>query len=564
MSNSLKVAAISPRVFLADPIANARTIVNESKVAAFEGADVIVFPKNSITGNSVGDLVYQETLEEDVVTAIKLVANETKDIDALVVISYPYKNVINAMALYMGKGLCLSNNMSEAQTFEVPTLEGVFFGLYFDNNISSDSDIRINLLEGTETLGSSKVKLNNSLRFSKDGSAVITCSSGFGESTAEGVHTGYKCIAQGGKLFSKGCARNHPTIYADIDIDAIKKRAIFDSSEISKLEYLPKMPYLPAVDTDKELDKALDIQARALEGRMRVIGCKKAVIGVSGGLDSTLALIATCKAFDIQEIDRRNITAVTMPCFGTSSKTRNYALRLMKALGVRDLEIDISKAVENHLLLIGHDINDKNIAYENAQARERTQVLMDIANDIGAIVIGTGDMSEAALGWCTYGGDALSNYNINAGVPKTLAKLVVKRYAEQLEDETLSKLLLEIVDLPISPELLSSGSDEITQKTEDAIGPYILHDFYMYYMACGLKPITIYNMAMDTFSDEYSEEVIVKTLKTFYERFFKNQFKRSAAPDGPQIIGFSLSPRSGFRMPSDVSAKIWLEEINLI
>ena len=299
-----------------------------------------------------------------------------------------------------------------------------------------------------------------------------------------------------------------------------------------------------------------------LKKRLEHTHCQSAVIGISGGLDSTLALLVTARAFDMLQIPREKITCVTMPCFGTTDRTYNNACTLTRQLGAALKEIDIKEAVTIHLRDIGHDINVHDVTYENAQARERTQILMNVANQAGGMVIGTGDLSELALGWATYNGDHMSMYGVNASVPKTLVRHLVRYFADTCQDEKLSHILLDILDTPVSPELLPPKDGVIAQKTEDLVGPYELHDFYLYYMLrLGFSPAKIYRLALMAFKDTYDRETILKWLKTFYRRFFMQQFKRSCLPDGPKVGSVAVSPRGDWRMPSDACATIWLNEI---
>lgn len=335
---------------------------------------------------------------------------------------------------------------------------------------------------------------------------------------------------------------------------------------------ISRTPFIPAdsqIRNDR-CEEIADIQALSLAQRLRHIGCKSVTIGISGGLDSTLALLVSCRAFDILGLDRKGINAVTMPGFGTSQRTHTNADNLMEELGVTALEIPIAAAVTQHFKDIGHNPDTHDITYENSQARERTQILMDYANKTGGIVIGTGDMSELALGWCTYSGDHISMYGVNAGVPKTLVKHLVEWYAgtaEKCGDSRLAATLRDIIDTPISPELTPSDSEgKIAQITEDLVGPYILHDFYLYYvLRHGFSPRKIFFLARKAFAGEYSDKVLLKWLDAFYRRFFAQQFKRSCLPDGPKIGSVALSPRGDWRMPSDASRALWSKECeNLI
>ena len=302
-----------------------------------------------------------------------------------------------------------------------------------------------------------------------------------------------------------------------------------------------------------------------LKKRLEHTNCQNAVIGISGGLDSALALLVTVRAFDMLEIERKQIQAVTMPCFGTTDRTYQNAVRMTKKLGVDLLEIPILNAVRQHFTDIGHDASVHDVTYENAQARERTQVLMDVANKKNGMVIGTGDMSELALGWATYNGDHMSMYGVNASVPKTLVRHLVRYFADTCMDEELREVLLDVLDTPVSPELLPPEDGKIAQKTEDIVGPYELHDFFLFYvLRYGYRPTKIYQLAKQAFAGAYDEETILKWLKTFYRRFFSQQFKRSCLPDGPKVGSVGVSPRGDLRMPSDACARLWLKELEAI
>ena len=291
-------------------------------------------------------------------------------------------------------------------------------------------------------------------------------------------------------------------------------------------------------------------------------GFKKVVIGISGGLVSTLALLVASKAFSMLNLDNEGIIAVTMPCFGTTDRTYQNAVTLIHELGASFKEVRINEAVLLHFKNIGHDENVHDLTFENSQARERTQVLMDIAGQNNAIVIGTGDMSELALGWATYNGDHMSMYGVNASVPKTLVRYLVSYFADEHENQKLKEVLYDVLDTPVSPELLPPKEGEISQKTEDIVGPYELHDFFLYYvMRFGFMPSKIYRLAVYAFQGEYEKEIILKWLKTFYRRFFSQQFKRSCLPDGPKVGSVAVSPRGDLRMPSDASANLWMQDL---
>ena len=323
-------------------------------------------------------------------------------------------------------------------------------------------------------------------------------------------------------------------------------------------------PFVPEdrAKKDKRCEEILAIQSYGLKKRYEHTGSKCAVIGVSGGLDSTLALLVTVRAFDMLGLNRDQITAVTMPCFGTTGRTYENACKLARTLGAVLEEIDIKEAVTVHFKDIGQSMDNHDVTYENGQARERTQILMDIANRKGGMVIGTGDMSELALGWATYNGDHMSMYGVNVGVPKTLVRHLVQYYADTCDNADLRMVLLDVLDTPVSPELLPPINGVISQKTEDLVGPYELHDFFLYYMLrCGFEPAKIYRIACQSFRGLYDKDVILKWLKTFYSRFFAQQFKRSCLPDGPKVGSVAVSPRGDLRMPSDACASVWLKQL---
>ena len=323
-------------------------------------------------------------------------------------------------------------------------------------------------------------------------------------------------------------------------------------------------PFVPAngAERDARCEDVFSIQAWGLARRLDHTHSSCAVVGVSGGLDSTLALLVTVRAFDLLGLDRQGIIAVTMPGFGTTERTHGNATTLADALGVQLREVSIAAAVRQHFADIGHDESVHDVTYENSQARERTQIIMDIANQEGGLVIGTGDLSELALGWATYNGDHMSMYGVNGSIPKTLVRHLVRYYADTCGEETLKAILYDVLDTPVSPELLPPEEGKISQKTEDLVGPYELHDFYLYYvLRYGFRPSKIYRLARKAFAGVYDAETIMKWLKTFYRRFFTQQFKRSCLPDGPKVGSVAVSPRGDLRMPSDAAYRIWMEEL---
>ena len=329
---------------------------------------------------------------------------------------------------------------------------------------------------------------------------------------------------------------------------------------------VPRHPFVPSDDTARaeRCEAILTMQARGLKKRLEHSHAKTAVIGISGGLDSCLALLVAVRAIDLLGLPRRDVIAVTMPCFGTTARTRRNAEELCTQLGVTLRCVDITDSVRQHFRDIGHDENDHSVTYENAQARQRTLVLMDIANQTGGLVVGTGDLSELALGWATYNGDHMSMYGVNAGVPKTLVRHIVATVAAQSDDD-LRRVLLDILDTPVSPELLPPGGGEISQKTEDLVGPYELHDFFLYYIIrWGFSPAKVLFLAQKAFDGDYSRQTLLHWLRNFYRRFFAQQFKRSCLPDGPKIGSVTLSPRGDWRMPSDACADLWLKELDAL
>ncbi|MGN0335865.1 MAG: NAD(+) synthase [Lachnospiraceae bacterium] len=419
--------------------------------------------------------------------------------------------------------------------------------------------------------------------------AYLYASAGDGESTTDLVFSGHDLIAENGIVLAESEMFSTGILYADVDVERLvgERRRITtfvttDPVDDNYLEIdfrLPEQqllltrlidpsPFVPDSKADREsrCEEILSIQAMGLKKRLEHTNCDHAVIGISGGLDSTLALLVTALAFDFLGKPRSCITAVTMPCFGTTDRTYQNACELTRRLGAELKEVDIKDAVRTHFRDIGHDESRRDVTYENSQARERTQVLMDIANSLGGMVIGTGDMSELALGWATYNGDHMSMYGVNASVPKTLVRHLVRYYADVCKDEKLSAVLLDVLDTPVSPELLPPEENgSIAQKTEDIVGPYELHDFFLYYvLRFGFSPAKIFMLAQTAFAGTYDKETIYGWLRTFYRRFFSQQFKRSCLPDGPKVGTVAVSPRGDLRMPSDASAAIWMKELDLL
>lgn len=628
----IKVAAMTPKIRVADPAYNAGEICKGLKEAYARGAKIIVFPELCITGYTCGDLFLQELLLGQAREALAAVTDATEGNDALVFVGLPLEighKLYNVAAVlqngevlafipkryipsyaefYEARHFMPGNEEPEIYLYhgkEVPVGTNILFavdavrGLTVGCELCEDlwaplspgtrhalagATVLVNLSASNETVG--KDVYREMLVKSSSAKLIagyIYASAGEGESTQDLVFGGHNLIAENGIILSQVKRFVGETIYADLDVNRIlaerRKKGTFGKE--------PQIPYhtvtfhlqqsetqldrtfgcTPFVPSDEEqrnrrCEEILSIQAYGLKKRYEHTGLQAAVIGISGGLDSTLALLVTVRTFDLLGLDRKGIFAVTMPCFGTTDRTYDNACKLSETLGVTLEEIDIREAVTLHFRDIGQSMDRHDATYENAQARERTQVLMDIANREGGLVIGTGDMSELALGWATYNGDHMSMYGVNAGVPKTLVRHLVRYYADTCGNRELSELLLDVLDTPVSPELLPPVEGKIAQKTEDLVGPYELHDFFLYYMLrCGFEPEKVYRVAGLAFKGLYEDAVILKWLKTFYRRFFSQQFKRSCLPDGPKVGSVAVSPRGDLRMPSDASVAAWMAQL---
>ena len=473
---------------------------------------------------------------------------------------------------------------SDGMKFGVEICEDVWAPIPPSNNLAlSGADIIFNLSAINELIGKhAYLKSLLAQQSARTISGYVYASSGFGESTQDVVYGGNAMIFENGQLLVEGDRFSFsPQIQqSQIDIEKLRVERRQNTTYINAQRHshavevackpvqpadfvlqrpVDPHPFIPKnEDMQSACEEILNIQVAGLAKRLYHINAQKAVIGISGGLDSTLALLVAVKAFDKLDLNRKGIIGITMPGFGTTDRTHNNAVKLMQTLGVTIREISIAKAVTQHFKDIEHDMNLHDITYENSQARERTQILMDVANKENAIVIGTGDLSELALGWATYNGDHMSMYGVNAGVPKTLIRYLVTYVSSEMATET----LLDIVDTPISPELIPADEQgNIKQKTEDLVGPYELHDFFIYYfLRYGFGPKKIFMMAQKAFANTYDDATIKKWLTTFCRRFFNQQFKRSCLPDGPKVGSVSLSPRGDWRMPSDASSALWLKE----
>ncbi len=627
----VKVAAVTPKIKVADPVYNAGAVCEKLEEAYAAGAKLIAFPELCLTGYTCADLFLQPLLLEEASVQLSRVVMATRDKDALVAVGLPMErdgalyNVAavlwNGMVLgfvpkanipfyaefYEGRHFSAGNAEPVSYVYEgrsVPFGTNILFtcenmrGLTVSFEICEDlwvadppgtrhaltgATVIVNLSASNETVG--KDEYRELLVKSASARLIcgyVYCSAGEGESTQDLVFGGHDLIAENGTILAQAKSFACKTVYGDIDVQRInyerRRMGGFGKKPLSDYAAVPFrltigetdlkrifscMPFVPSDEEKRKLrcEEILSIQSYGLKKRLEHTRLNTAVVGISGGLDSTLALLVTVRAFDLLNLDRKGIVAVTMPCFGTTDRTFENARRLAKALGTALEEIDIREAVTIHFRDIGQNPDDHDVTYENGQARERTQVLMDIANRVNGLVIGTGDMSELALGWATYNGDHMSMYGVNAGVPKTLVRHLVQYYSENYGAGELAGILDDVLETPVSPELLPPVDGEIVQKTEDLVGPYELHDFFLYYvLRCGFPPAKVYRVAKLAFRGQYEDGTILKWLKTFYRRFFRQQFKRSCLPDGPKVGSVALSPRGDFRMPSDASESLWLSE----
>ena len=628
----IKVAALTPKVTVADTQANRKEICRLMDEAEAKGAKILVFPELCITGYTCGDLFYQQVLLREAKKELLAIAKYTQRKDYLAFVGLPLEyngklyNV--AAAVTQGKVLGLVpkthipnyNEFYERRHFApgmkqpvpvaldedtvVPMGTRVLFKcrqmpeLKIGAEICEDvwapnppgvehalagATLLVNLSASDETTG--KDMYRKSLVTGQSGRLIcgyVYCSAGDGESTQDVVYSGHNLIAENGTLLAESRRFCNESIYTELDMVRLneerRRMSTFMTSDESYINvefslkeekteltrFVDPAPFVPGnkADREKRCEEIFMIQAMGLKKRLEHTHAATAVVGISGGLDSTLALLVMVKAFDLIGKDHKDIVAVTMPGFGTTDRTYDNAVSLIKSLGATFREVSIVDSVRVHFKDIGQDEAVHDVTYENGQARERTQILMDIANKSGGMVIGTGDMSELALGWATYNGDHMSMYGVNASVPKTLVRHLVCYYADTCADETLQKVLYDVLDTPVSPELLPPEDGKISQKTEDIVGPYELHDFFLYYiLRFGCTPKKIYRLANYAFAGTYDTETIQKWLKTFYRRFFSQQFKRSCLPDGPKVGTVAVSPRGDLRMPSDASARIWMEEL---
>lgn len=626
----IKVAAVTPKIRVADTQYNTKQISGLMKESVAQGAKIIVFPELCLTGYTCQDLFLQETLLNGAREGLLQLVEQSNGLDGIFFVGLPYEiagKLYNVAAVFSHGhvlGLvpksCIPNynEFYEARHFtsgenlhtEVTLLDGsrvpvdrdllfvcenmpklaisveICEDLWTPNPPSishalSGADVIVNLSASNEVTGKDSYRRE----LVNGQSARLICSyiyasAGEGESTQDLVFSGHNIISENGHVLAESRRFEYGITCSEIDVERLceERRRMntfvtedthtripfsLEMEETELTRFIDPAPFVPKdkANREKRCEEILMIQAMGLKKRLEHTNAN-AVVGISGGLDSTLALLVTVRAFDLCGRDHEGIIAVTMPGFGTTDRTYDNAVSLIQTLGAEFVEVDIKNAVNVHFADIGQDASVHDVTYENSQARERTQILMDIANKNNALVIGTGDLSELALGWATYNGDHMSMYAVNASVPKTLVRHLVRYYADTCDDMRLSETLYDVLDTPVSPELLPPEDGKISQMTEDLVGPYELHDFFLYYLLrLGFSPAKIYRLAKIAFDGVYEDAFILKWLKTFFRRFFAQQFKRSCLPDGPKVGSVAVSPRGDLRMPSDASAALWLKEL---
>ena len=624
----IKVAAGTPDIRVADCAYNAQQCVELMRRAGELGVKVLCLPELCLTGATCGDLFFHATLLDGAEQGLAQLLKASEELDMLVAVGLPVRGEWNGSlfncAAVIGRGKILgvvpkthltaaekrwfapgaagdvavrlcgkSCQMSTVGTFACASVLNLVVGVEIGEDLWAASAPSAVLAQAGVTLMLNPAAVPESvgkaeyLRNLVTGqSARLTCGyvcagAGEGESTTDLVFGGHRLIADCGELLAESRFENGLTV-SEVDVDRISFerrcapacaktdcwRAPFslDVEETVLTRALPKNPFVPASDTELEerCAEMLTVAALGLKKRLAHTHAKTAVVGLSGGLDSTLALLITARAMAMLGRPMTDITAITMPCFGTTSRTKSNAQLLAERIGTTFQTIDIGNAVRVHFQDIGQSMEDLSVTFENGQARERTQVLMDVANQQGGMVIGTGDLSELALGWATYNGDHMSMYAVNGGIPKTLVRHLTAYAANECEatDPQLAAVLRDILDTPVSPELLPPKEGEIAQKTEDLVGPYELHDFFLFYVVRrGFSPRKVYRLALAALEGTYDRETILKWLKNFYRRFFTQQFKRSCLPDGPKVGSVTVSPRGGWQMPSDAVSALWMAEV---
>lgn len=622
----VRVAAATPFVKVADVDANVAEILSIATALEDKGVEIAVFPELCVTGYTCADLFHSSLLLSKAKEGVETIRDWTASHKIHLIVGAPVvmDGGVGNCAVFLHDGkedvvvktyLPEYNEFYERRWF-VPAPEnqkavfashGTKIGIEICEDLwvpvppsthlaMQGAEVIFNLSASDDVIG--KYAYTKNLVIQQSARCICAyayASAGKGESSTDLVFSPKTSIAENGTLLQANDRWNPEEKYiiSDIDIQALRRDRFHitsfaecmrrngieqESSTLNEgkwdLNYeltgriIQPKPFVPSDEShlDERCTEIVNIQTTGLATRLRAINCSKIVIGISGGLDSTLALLVAVRTLDTMKIDRKGIIGVTMPGFGTTDRTYDNAVQLMKELGITIREISIAPAVLQHFADIGHDKDIHDVTYENSQARERTQIIMDIANAENGIVLGTGDLSELALGWATYNGDHMSMYGINVGVPKTLVRFLVHWFAVRAEKEGLKNTLFDIIDTPISPELIPAKEDgTIKQKTEDLVGPYDLHDFFLYYtLRYGFSPRRIYFLAKSAFKGVFDNETVLKWLKVFFRRFFAQQFKRSCLPDGPKVGSVCLSPRGDWRMPSDASSAMWLRELDEI
>ena len=607
MDNSIKVGTIIPQIKLANPKWNAKELIKEMKKAALNQIDVLITPALSLTGVSCGDLFFHDLLWKKGIEDFKEVMDETRELSmiAMIGLPVPYEgNFYNCMAV-IGNGKILGVIPKKKLTYEekrwftcgkhfptkielfgqeVNTSSNTFlyqnhsFKVILEDDIWNitdtkeyQADVIVHISSNYGLVGREEKVVDTIQKISMEcHNTYVYVSPGTSESSSNVIYSGLGFICQNGKIEERTIPYSFESSFISAIInDESEKNPNSESSitllseeEKQKIKVGQKYPFIPQNKEalEKRCEEIIKMQATALLRRLNQIGSYKTVLGLSGGSDSTLAFLAIIEAYKIAGVSNSNLISITMPGFGTTNRTYENACALAKSYGTTLREINIKEACIKHYQDIGLYEGDKGITYENAQARERTQILMDVANMENALVVGTGDLSELALGWCTYNGDHMSMYSINSGIPKTIIKEIIKYKAEKDNNHALR----DIAETPISPELLPPDENgEIKQKTESSIGPYVLHDYFIYhFLRYHSSPREILNNAINTFSDEFEAEEIKKWLNVFLSRFFTQQFKRNCVPDGPKIGSISLCPRGDLLFPSDADKSLWMNELN--
>ena len=618
----IKVAAGTPRVRIADPAYNAAQIAELMRQADKAAVQLLVLPESCLTAATCGDLFLQERLLDAADQAAKEIVEYSQAFDLVTVLSLPlaWQGSLYHCAMVVQKGkvlgivpkTCLKAEerrwfkpapaeetmiswngetvpFGARLLFQHAEIAGFSFAVCNGADLTAMSGTAASLAaagavilasggyEG-EALGRAEKRRAQLKAVSRQMKAgCIISMAGPGESTTDEVAAGHRLILENEQILKESPLFTDGLTISEIDVQQLiqERRAdelwntatpagqIIFTTPVRKTELTRWVDPYPFLPEEAELETALDLQAEALAARARHTFCKTLILGLSGGLDSTLALLASVRAADKLGIPRTQVLAVTMPCFGTTDRTRSNAEILAEALQVRFVSIDMKNSVLQHFADIGHDPSVYDVTYENAQARERTQILMDIANQENGLVVGTGDLSELALGWATFNGDHMAMYGVNAGIPKTLVRRMTAYVAATTDNQQLRDVLRDILDTPVSPELLPAKDKESSQKTENLIGPYDLHDFFLYHIVHDRQtPAKVLRLAEKAFDSIFAPEVIAHWLTTFCRRFFSQQYKRSTMPDGPMVTEVSLSPRQAWHMPSDAAAAAWQKELN--